>query len=106
MRSKKIWRQEGRDLQRFDVDFDLPDRFTPEFPPPIFPTTHPELGDISRRPFYNQNCYALVVGILTPVQIEGLRLLLTSFPQEESIRPRIVRAPIRARGLRAGALGE
>ena len=40
------------------------------------------------------------------MQIEGLRLLLTSFPQEESIRPRIARAPIRARGLRAGALGE
>ncbi len=30
-----------------------------------------------------KNYYALTVGILTPVQIEGLRLLLTPFPQEE-----------------------
>ena len=27
-------RQEQRDLVRFDLDFDLPDRFLPEFPPP------------------------------------------------------------------------
>jgi len=76
--------QEGRNLRRFDVDFDLPDRFTPEFPPPIFLTTHPELGDVSRgRLLTIANYYDLVVGVLTPVQIEGLRLLLTPFPQEE-----------------------
>jgi hypothetical protein len=45
---EEIGRQEGRNLRRFDVDFDLPDRFTPEFPPPIFLTSHPELGDVSR----------------------------------------------------------
>ena len=33
-------------LERFDVDFDLPACFLPEFPPPIFLTTHPELGDV------------------------------------------------------------
>lgn len=44
----QIRTQEGRDLRRFDVDFDLPDHLTPEFPPPIFLTTHPELGDVSR----------------------------------------------------------
>jgi cytochrome c peroxidase len=44
----EIRTQEGRNIRRFDVDFDLPDRFTPEFPPPIFLTTHPELGDVSR----------------------------------------------------------
>jgi cytochrome c peroxidase len=43
----EIAHQEGRDLRRFDVDFDLPDRFTPKFPPPIFLTTHPELGDVA-----------------------------------------------------------
>src|SRR5690242_3053791 len=76
--------QEGRNLRRFDVDFDLPDRFTPEFPPPIFLTTHPELGDVSHgRLITIANYYDLVVGVLTPVQIEGLRLLLTPFPQEE-----------------------
>ena len=45
---EQIRSQEGRDLRRFDVDFDLPDHLTPEFPPPIFLTTHPELGDVSR----------------------------------------------------------
>ena len=80
----EIHRQEDRDLRRFDVDFDLPDRFTPEFPPPIFLTTHPELGDVSHGQLLTiKNYYALMVGILTPVQIEGLRLLLTPFPQEE-----------------------
>jgi cytochrome c peroxidase len=80
----EIRRQEGRSIRRFDIDFDLPDRFTPEFPPPIFLTTHPELGDVSGgRLLTIKNYYELMVGILTPVQLEGLRLLLTPFPQEE-----------------------
>jgi cytochrome c peroxidase len=80
----EVRRQEGRDLRRFDVDFDLPDRFTPEFPPPIFLTSHPELGDVSRGQLLTiKNYYELMVGIITPVQMEGLRLLLTPFPQEE-----------------------
>jgi cytochrome c peroxidase len=80
----EINHQEGRNLRRFDIDFDLPDRFTPEFPPPIFLTTHPELGDVSRGQLLTiRNYYELMVGILTPVQLEGLRLLLTPFPQEE-----------------------
>ncbi|MBV8456864.1 MAG: hypothetical protein JO122_09650 [Acetobacteraceae bacterium] len=80
----EIHRQEDRDLRRFDVDFDIPDRFTPEFPPPIYLTTHPELGDVSHGQLLTiKNYYALMVGILTPVQLEGLRLLLTPFPQEE-----------------------
>ena len=80
----EIHHQEDRDLRRFDVDFDIPDRFTPEFPAPIFLTTHPELGDVSHGQLLTiKNYYALMVGILTPVQIEGLRLLLTPFPQEE-----------------------
>jgi len=36
---EEIQRQEQRDLTRFDLDFDLPDHFLPEFPPPIFLTT-------------------------------------------------------------------
>lgn len=32
----EVGRDEGRDLRRFDVDFDLPDHLTPEFPPPSF----------------------------------------------------------------------
>jgi cytochrome c peroxidase len=75
---------ENRNLKRFDVDFDLPDHMTPEFPAPIFLQNRPDLGDISGGKLLTiRNYYAMTVGILTPVQIEGLRLLLTPFPQEE-----------------------
>src|SRR5215207_3545852 len=80
----EIEKQENRNLRRFDVDFDLPDHLTPEFPPPIFLTTHPELGDVSRGQLLTiRNFYEVMNGIITPVQMEGLRLLLTPFPQEE-----------------------
>lgn len=79
-----IAEQEQRDLRRFDVDFDLPDHLTPEFPPPIFLTTHPQLGDVSRGQVLTmRNHYEIMNGLLTPVQMEGLRILLTPFPQEE-----------------------
>ena len=79
-----IGRAESRDLKRFDVDFDLPDHLTPEFPAPIFLTTRPELGDVSGGKTLNiRNYYETMIGIITPVQMEGLRLLLTPFPQEE-----------------------
>ena len=80
----EVARQEQRDLRRFDVDFDLPDHLTPEFPPPIFLTTRPELGDVSRGQLLTiRNFYEIMNGIVTPVQMEGLRMLLTPFPQEE-----------------------
>ena len=44
----EIKKQEGRDLTRFDLDFDIPDLFLPEFPPPIYLTTRPDLGDVSK----------------------------------------------------------
>ena len=81
---EQIGQQEARSLRRFDLDFDLPQHLTPEFPPPIFLNNHPELGDVSQGQLLTiKNFYALMVGLLTPVQIEGLRLLLTPFPQEE-----------------------
>jgi cytochrome c peroxidase len=71
-------------LQRFDVDFDLPDAFLPEFPAAIFLQNRPELGDVSRGEVVSiNNYYRLFKDILTPVQLDGLRLLLTPFPQEE-----------------------
>lgn len=80
----EIRKAEARELRRFDVDFDLPDRFTPEFPAPIFLTTRPDLGDVSGGKLLTiRNYYDTMLGILTPVQMEGLRLLLTPFPQEE-----------------------
>ena len=77
-------KQTGRDLTRFDLDFDLPDRFLPEFPSPIFLTTRPDLGDVSRGQLVTTgNYYDLFNGILNPKQLEGLRLLLTPFPQQQ-----------------------
>jgi cytochrome c peroxidase len=71
-------------LERFDVDFDLPEAFLPEFPPAIFLQNRPELGDVSRGEVVSiNNFYRLFKDILTPVQLDGLRMLLTPFPQEE-----------------------
>lgn len=80
----EIRKQEGRDLTRFDLDFDLPEHFLPEFPPPIYLTTRPDLGDVSQGKFVTiANFYELFNGILNPKQIEGLRLLVTPFPQQQ-----------------------
>jgi cytochrome c peroxidase len=80
----EIKKQEQRDLTRFDLDFDLPDHFLPEFPAPIFLTTRPDLGDVSQgKQVTLANFYELFNGILNPKQIEGLRLLLTPFPQQQ-----------------------
>lgn len=75
---------EARDLERFDVGFDLPLHLGPEFPPPIFLTTRPDLGDVSQgQALTIRNYYELLHGKITPVQMEGLRLLLTPFPQQQ-----------------------
>ena len=80
----EVKKQTGRDLTRFDLDFDLPDRFLPEFPAPIYLTTRPDLGDVSRGQLLTtDNYYRLFNGILNPKQLEGLRLLLTPFPQQQ-----------------------
>ena len=80
----EIKKQEGRNLTRFDLDFDLPDHFLPEFPAPIFLTTRPDLGDVSQGKLVTMdNFFELFDGILNPKQIEGLRLLLTPFPQQQ-----------------------
>jgi cytochrome c peroxidase len=71
-------------LERFDVEFDLPEAFLPEFPPAIFLQNRPELGDVSRGEVVSiNNFHRLFKDILTPVQLDGLRLLVTPFPQEE-----------------------
>jgi cytochrome c peroxidase len=81
---KEIERLERRSLERFDVSFDIPEHFLPEFPPPIFLTTRPDLGDVSQGKLLSiKNYYEIMHGILTPVQMEGLRLLLTPFPQQQ-----------------------
>lgn len=81
---EEILEQTGRDLQRFDLDFDLPDHFMPEFPPPIFLTTRPDLGDVSQGQLVtSDNFYELFKCILNPKQLDGLRLLLTPFAQQQ-----------------------
>ena len=81
---QEVLKQEQRDLTRFDLDFDIPEHFLPEFPPAIYLTTRPDLGDVSRGQLVTiENFYDLFNGILNPKQLEGLRLLLTPFPQQQ-----------------------
>jgi cytochrome c peroxidase len=71
-------------LTRFDLDFDLPDHFLPEFPPAIFLTTRQDLGDVSQGKMVTvDNYYDLFNGILNAKDMEGLRLLVTQFPQQQ-----------------------
>jgi cytochrome c peroxidase len=77
-------KQTDRDLTRFDLDFDLPDHFLPEFPAAIYLTTRSDLGDVSQGKLVTlANFYVLFKDILNPKQIEGLRLLVTPFPQQQ-----------------------
>jgi cytochrome c peroxidase len=80
----EVMKQEGRDLARYDLDFDLPTHFLPEYPPAIFLTTRPDLGDVSQGQVVTlQNYFQLFNGLLNPKQLEGLRLLVTPFPQQQ-----------------------
>ncbi len=81
---EEIKKQGLGDLTRFDLDYDLPDHFLPEFPPAIYLTTRPDLGDVSKGQVVTINNYfELFNGILNPKQLEGLRLLVTPFPQQQ-----------------------
>ena len=80
----EIKKQTGRDLTRFDLNFVMPRHFLPEFPPAIFLTTRPDLGDVSQgKVVTTENYYELFNGIFNPKQLEGLRLLVTPFPQQQ-----------------------
>lgn len=83
----EIIKQEGdvlRDLNRFDVELDLPDHLLPEFPAPMFLTSRPDLGDVSKGQLVTtQNFYEMFNGIVTPKQLDGLRLLVMPFPQQQ-----------------------
>ena len=80
----EIKKQENRELTRFDLDFDLPDHFMPEFPPPMYLTTRPDLGDVSKGKLVTiDNFYELFKDVCNPKQLEGLRLLLTPMAQQQ-----------------------
>ena len=96
----EVKKQEGRDLTRFDLEFDLPDRFLPEFPPPIYLTTRLDLGDVSQGQLVtNVNYFGLFNGILNPKQLEGLRLLVTPFMQQQFNQTDDRRSELPSRGV-------
>jgi cytochrome c peroxidase len=71
-------------LARFDLDFDLPEHFLPDPAPAIYLTTRPDLGDVAKgRLVTIDNYYEIFNGLLNPKQLEGLRLLVTQFPQQQ-----------------------
>jgi cytochrome c peroxidase len=71
-------------LERFDLDFDLPEHFLPEFPPAIYLTTRPDLGDVSKGQMVTLDNYNQIFnGILNSKDLEGVRLLVTQFPQQQ-----------------------
>jgi len=77
-------KQTDRDLTRFDLDFDLPDHLLPELPAAIFLVTRPDLGDVSKGELVTlANFERLFKDILNQKQLEGLRLLVTPFPQQQ-----------------------
>jgi cytochrome c peroxidase len=81
---EEIKKQEARDLIRYDLDFDIPAHFLPESPAAIYLTTRPDLGDVSQGKLVTiENYFELFNGILNPKQLEGLRLLVTPFPQQQ-----------------------
>jgi cytochrome c peroxidase len=77
-------RQTQRNLQRFDLDFDIPEIFLAEFPPAIFLTDRLDLGDVSQGKVVTfANFFELFKDKMSEKQLDGLRLLLTPFPQQQ-----------------------
>lgn len=73
----QMWTRIHPENIRFDVDFDLPEAYLPEFPPPLFLTTRPDLGDVSQgHEITEANFHRLFDGILTPEQLKGLEKLV------------------------------
>ncbi len=72
------------ELVRFDMDFDLPDAYLPEFPAPLYLISRPDLGDVSGgQELTINNYYNKLNGILTPFQLDGMRLLVTPVAQQQ-----------------------
>jgi cytochrome c peroxidase len=71
------WTKVHPEHERIDVDLDIPDQYLPEFPPPMFLTTHKELGDVTKgKEITLQNYFSTFNGLLTAEQMEGLKELL------------------------------
>jgi hypothetical protein len=75
------WIEVHPEHERIDVDMDIPSRYLPEFPPPLFLTTHKELGDVTNgQEITLDNFFGIFDGLLTPEQMEGLKELLRPSP--------------------------
>lgn len=75
------WLVNHPEHRRIDVDHDIPDAYLPEFPPPMFLTTHKELGDVTKgQEVTISNYFQIFDGLLTPEQMEGLQALLEPSP--------------------------
>ena len=65
--SRRSWLAVHPEHRRIDVDMDIPDEYLPEFPPPLFLTTHKELGDVSNgQEITLDNYYEIFDGLLHP----------------------------------------
>lgn len=71
------WVMAHPEHERMDMDHDFPEAYLPEFPPPMFLTTHKELGDVTGgREVTLANYYEIFDGLITGEQMEGLKELL------------------------------
>jgi cytochrome c peroxidase len=92
----RMWTKVHPEHERFDVGMDLPDCFLPEFPPALYLTTHPELGDVTRGVEITYgNYFNLFNGVLTPEQLDGLREMVTPFQTTwfNTTHHRVTKAP-------------
>lgn len=77
----RAWVAVHPEFERIDLDHDFPDAYLPEFPPPMFLTTHKELGDVTGgKEVTLGNYYEIFNGLLTGEQMEGLKELLRPTP--------------------------
>ncbi len=96
------WIQAHPEHLRIDVDLDIPQEYLPEFPPPMFLTTHKELGDVTNgQEVTLDNFFEIFDGLITPEQMEGLKELLRPSPTTwfNHTDHRITESAIERRGL-------
>lgn len=77
----RSWIKVHPEHERMDVDMDIPEAYLPEFPPPMYLSTHRELGDVTNgREVTLDNFFEIFDGLITPEQMEGLKELLRPSP--------------------------
>ena len=77
----EMWLTAHPEHRRMDVDLDFPDEYLPEYPAPMYLTTHKELGDVTNgQEVTLGNYFEIFNGLLTAEQMEGLKELLRPSP--------------------------